>query len=111
MLRKLPDARGPKRGAADWYATPQGRRETAREFARALRTGTLSRSPGLKIPRTDPKLLEQLMRQAKENASRAISIRLPVVDLEKAKEIAERTGIGYQTVLKRAIRVGLKKAG
>jgi hypothetical protein len=32
---------------ADWYATPEGRRQTAREFSRALRAGTLSRSPGL----------------------------------------------------------------
>lgn len=111
MPRKLIDARRPKTGAADWYATPQGRRQTAGEFARALRSGALSRSPGLKIPKTNPKLLEQLIRQAKENASRAISIRLPVADLEKAKEIAERTGIGYQTVIKRAIRKGLRKAG
>jgi hypothetical protein len=34
---------------AGWYATPEGRRQTQREFARALRAGTLSRSPGLKL--------------------------------------------------------------
>jgi hypothetical protein len=31
--------------------------------------------------------------------------------LERAKRIAAETGVGYQTVLKQAIREGLKKAG
>jgi hypothetical protein len=113
MPRKSSDAHKFKSeaGEADWYATPEGRRQTAREFTHALRAGTLSRSTGLKVAKTDPKLLEQLMRQAKESASRPISIRLPVADLERAKQIAERTGLGYQTVLKKAIRKGLMKAG
>jgi hypothetical protein len=49
---------------ATWYATPQGRRKTQRELARALKDGTLERSPGSKIARTDPKLLRQLAEQA-----------------------------------------------
>ncbi len=96
---------------ADWYATSEGRRQTQREFARALREGKLSRSAGLRTVETDAKLLERLMEQAKEDATRAISIRVPIADLERAKRIAEETGVGYQTVLKRAIRVGLKRAG
>ena len=96
---------------ADWYATPEGRRQTQHEFVRALRAGTLRRSSGLKVAKTDPKALEQLMEQAKESATRAISIRIPIADLECAKRIADETGVGYQTVLKRAIREGLKKAG
>ncbi len=51
------------------------------------------------------------MQQAKENATRAISLRVPIADLERAKQIAEETGVGYQAVLKRAIREGLRKAG
>jgi len=51
------------------------------------------------------------MELAKENATRAISIRVPIADLERARRIAEETGVGYQTVLKQAIRDGLKKAG
>ena len=51
------------------------------------------------------------MEQAKQSATRAISIRIPIADLERAKRIAEQTGVGYQTVLKRAIRQGMKKAG
>ena len=96
---------------ANWYATPKGRRQTQREFVRALRAGTLRRSSGLKVAKTDPKVLEQLMEQAKENATRAISIRIPIADLESAKRIADETGVGYQTVLKRAIREGLRRAG
>lgn len=96
---------------ADWYATPEGRRQTQREFARGLRSGTIARSAGLKAAKTDPRILERLMEQAKEVATRAISIRIPIADLERAKRIAEQTGVGYQTVLKQAIRKGLKRAG
>ena len=99
------------REEAGWYATPEGRRQTQREFTRALRAGTLIRSAGLKVTKTDPKILEQLMEQAKESATRAISIRIPITDLERAKRVAEETGVGYQTVLKQAIRDGLKRAG
>ncbi|MGH9583570.1 MAG: hypothetical protein ACRD4O_11600 [Bryobacteraceae bacterium] len=51
------------------------------------------------------------MRQAKQSATRAISIRIPIADLERAKQIAEKKGIGYQAVLKKAIREGIKRAG
>jgi predicted DNA binding CopG/RHH family protein len=96
---------------ADWYATPQGRQQTEREFVRALKDGTLSRSTGSKIAKTDPKVLERLMEQARQNATRSISIRVPIADLEQARQIAEKTGVGYQTVLKQAIRKGLQRAG
>jgi hypothetical protein len=96
---------------AGWYATPEGRRQTQREFARALRAGTIGRSASLKVTRTDPQILARLIEQAKERATRAISIRVPIADLERAKRIAEDTGVGYQTVLKQAIREGLQRAG
>ena len=113
MPRKSTNVPRPKFDAeeADWYATAEGRRQTQREFARALRVGTLSRSSGLKVAKTSPKALQQLMEQAKESATRAISIRIPIADLERASRIAGQTGVGYQTVLKRAIREGLKRAG
>jgi predicted DNA binding CopG/RHH family protein len=56
-------------------------------------------------------VLEQLVEEAMRNATRSISIRVPIADLEQAQQIAERTGVGYQTVLKQAIRAGLKRAG
>ena len=95
---------------AAWYATPEGRRRTQKEFERALRGGTLIRSGGAAVPTTDDRLLIELMERAKENATRAISISLPVADLERAQQIAAQEGVGYQTVLKRVIRAGLKKA-
>ncbi len=96
-------------GEAAWYASPQGRRQTQREFERALKRGTLLRSEGSTIPLTDAKVLAELVEKAKANATKPISIRLAVADLERAHEIAAKEGIGYQTVLKRAIRAGLKK--
>jgi predicted DNA binding CopG/RHH family protein len=65
----------------------------------------------MRVRKTDPKVLERLMEQARESATRAISLRVPIADLERAKRIAEKSGVGYQTVLKQAIREGLKKAG
>ena len=96
---------------ADWYTTPEGRRQTQREFAKALRTGMIERSPGVKAAKSDPKLLEQLVDQAKERATRAISLRVPIADLERAKQLAKKTGVGYQSVLKSAIREGLRRSG
>jgi hypothetical protein len=95
---------------ADWYATAAGRRQTQREFERAIKDGTLMVNPkGLKIPRTDSKILAELLARAKEKATRSISLRISVADLEAAKKIAAKRGVGYQTVLKQAIREGLKK--
>jgi hypothetical protein len=96
---------------ADWYASPEGRRQTQREFERALKNGTLIRSSGSRIPRTNPGVLERLLKQAKANATRPVSIRLSIADIELARSIASKRGIGYQTVLKQAIRNGLKWAG
>jgi hypothetical protein len=95
----------------DWYASPAGRRQTQREFERALKNGTLIRSSGSRIPRTNPGVLETLLNQAKANATRPVSLRLSIADIELARSIASKRGIGYQTVLKQAIRKGLKRVG
>jgi hypothetical protein len=97
-------------GEPYWYASPEGRRQTQREFERALRDGALIRSSGARIPRTNPGVLKTLL-EAKAKATRPVSIRLPVADIELAKKIASKRGAGYQTVLKEAIRYGLKRAG
>jgi len=91
----------------DWHASPEGRRQTQREFERALRNGTLIRSAGSAIRRTNPRVLEKLLEQAKINATRPVSIRLSIADIELAKSLASKQGIGYQTVLKQAMRKGL----
>ena len=81
-----------------------GHRQTLREFERALKDGTLVRSSGTRTPRTDPDVLKTLLEQAK-SATRPVSIRLSIADIERAKSIASEQGIGYETVLKRAIRM------
>jgi len=43
-----------------------------------------------------------------EAPTQAISIRVPVEDIAKAKEIAKKKGKGYQTVLKEVIHEGLR---
>lgn len=40
-----------------------------------------------------------------------LTMRIPVSDIERAREIASNRGLPYQVVLKQAIREGLKKAG
>ena len=87
---------------------PKGREQGRREFQNVLRNGTLIRSSGATIPRTDPKVLDGFFEPAKPNATQSISIRIPIAEMETAKEIAKRRGIGYQTVLKQAICEGLK---
>jgi hypothetical protein len=111
MPRKSTKLHEPRSKAeeADWYASPEGRRQTQREFERALKDGTLVRSTGSRIPRTNPDVLKTLMEQAKAKATRPVSIRLSVADIELAKTIASKRGTGYQTVLKEAIRNGLKR--
>lgn len=103
-ITKMPQFKSEQEEAA-WYATSEGRRQTRREYQNALKEGLVIRSNTV-----DDSVLRQLMEQAKERATRAISIRLPVADIERAKAIGERQGIGYQTVLKTVIRRGLKRA-
>jgi predicted DNA binding CopG/RHH family protein len=45
----------------------------------------------------------------KVERTRAVSIRLPEVDIELAQRLAKDQGIGYQTLLKDVIREGLRK--
>ena|ERR1700733_8769529 len=92
----------------DWYASPEGRRQTQREFERALKYGTLIHSSGSRTPRTNSKVLKTLLERAKAHATRPVSIRLSIADIELARNIASKRGTGYQTVLKEAIRAGLK---
>jgi len=49
----------------DGYASPQGHRQTQREFERALKEGTLIRSSGSRVRRTNPDVLRTLLEQAK----------------------------------------------
>jgi predicted DNA binding CopG/RHH family protein len=51
--------------------------------------------------------LVRLAREAKEKALRAVSLRIPAVDLNRERKIAVEEGISYQAALKRAIHEGI----
>jgi len=79
---------------ADWWASPEGRAYVKQKSAAA-----------------QPKRLKargsSLVAKLNKKRSRQIAIRLPEADLAQARKIAERKGIGYQTLLKMLVREGL----
>ena len=75
---------------ADWWASREGR-----EFVKQKATG----------PAKGSRLVGQLNR----TASIQIALRLPEPDVAKAREIATRKGIGYQTLLKMLVHEGLRR--
>jgi len=50
-----------------------------------------------------------LVAKLSEKRSVQIAIRLPGADLERAREVADRRGIGYQTLLKMLVHQGLAR--
>lgn len=77
---------------ADWWASAEGRR-TVKSAVRK-RVGALQQGS---------KLVAALSRPATVQ----IALRLPERDLTHARELAERKGIGYQTLLKMIVHEGL----
>jgi predicted DNA binding CopG/RHH family protein len=41
--------------------------------------------------------------------TKSISVRLPVTDIERARKLAEKRGVGYQTVIKTLLHEALKR--
>jgi predicted DNA binding CopG/RHH family protein len=81
---------------AKWWASAQGR-----EF--------LKKQPAA-APSKKPKGSPQVA-GLNRASSVQIALRLPAPDLEKAREIAGRKGIGYQTLLKMLVHEGLRREG
>ena len=79
---------------ADWWAS-----ETGREFL-------TSRPQGKKRKNTAG---SKLVTKLAASHSVQIALRLPSPDIAKAREIAERKGIGYQTLLKMIVHEGLRR--
>jgi predicted DNA binding CopG/RHH family protein len=77
---------------ATWWGSPQGR-----EFLKQKSLG----------PRKKTVKGSRLVGQLNRTASVQIALRLPEPDVEKAREIATRKGIGYQTLLKMLVHEGL----
>ncbi len=117
---------------ADWLSSAIGKRYVSRSFRAAVRKGVIqsdARTPSaalaavrktgpgravqfksLKVKPTDPAILQKLVDEARASVTQAVSLRIPVTDLDTAKAIAEKKGVGYQAVLKQAIRDGLRRA-
>ncbi len=79
---------------ADWWASRAGRDYVKQKSAAA-------QSKGIKARRSS------LVTKLNKKSSVQIAIRLPEADLAQARRIAERKGIGYQTLLKMLVREGL----
>lgn len=79
---------------ADWWASPAGRaylKQKSKEIQAAGRSPDGS----------------SLVASLNKKRSIQIAIRLPETDLAKARALAERKGVGYQTLLKMFVREGL----
>jgi predicted DNA binding CopG/RHH family protein len=79
---------------AKWWASPEGR-EFVKQHSAENGTRKLKGSP----------LVEKLSKAS----SVQIALRLPEPDLAKAREIADRKGMGYQTLLKMLVHEGLRR--
>ena len=77
---------------ADWWVSDEGREFLKQQTAPAKK-------------RRGSALVTKLSR----TTSVQIALRLPSPDLAKAREIADRKGIGYQTLLKMLIHEGLQR--
>lgn len=81
---------------ADWWASPAGRTYVKQRSAETSAKGTQTHGSGL-------------VARLKKKHSVQIAIRLPATDLERAREVAERKGIGYQTLVKMLVHEGLAR--
>jgi hypothetical protein len=79
---------------AQWWAGSHGRAFLKRQ----------PRAPIGEKPSGSP-----LVARLKGTSSVQIALRLPAPDVAQAREIAERKGIGYQTLLKMLVHEGLRR--
>jgi predicted DNA binding CopG/RHH family protein len=79
---------------ADWWASPAGLTYVKRKSAQAQSQGAKPIGSSL------------VAALSKKNTVQ-IALRLPETDLARARKIADRKGIGYQTLLKMLVREGL----
>lgn len=81
---------------ADWWASREGG-----EFVKQKTAGTRKKGGAPSGSR--------LVGQLSKVASVQIALRLPESDIAKARELAARKGIGYQTLLKMLVHEGLRR--
>ena len=83
---------------ADWWASRAGR-----AYVKQKSTASQSK-PAAKATRPAG---SRLVARLNKKRSVQIALRLPEADLAQARKIADRKGIGYQTLLKMLVREGL----
>ena len=81
---------------ATWWASRQGREFLKQKSAGPPKTGSAPKG-------------SRLVGQLNRTASVQIALRLPEPDVTKARELATRKGIGYQTLLKMLVHEGLRR--
>jgi len=79
---------------ADWWASRAGRDYVKQKSAEAQSKGIKARG-------------SSLVAKLNKKSSVQIAIRLPEADIAQARKVAERKGIGYQTLLKMLVHQGL----
>ena len=81
---------------ADWGGSPAGRAYVRQRAAEGQSKGTKAS-------------WSNLVRNLSNKSTTQIAIRLPGTDLAQARKIADRKGIGYQTLLKMLVHEGLAR--
>jgi predicted DNA binding CopG/RHH family protein len=81
---------------ADWWAGPAGRAYVKQRAAEASSKGVKTQG-------------STLVAKLNEKRSVQIAIRLPATDLARARKVADRKGIGYQTLMKMLVHEGLAR--
>ena len=79
---------------ADWWASRAGREFVKRKSAEPLKKEIAPRG-------------SRLVGQLSRTPTVQIALRLPEPDITKAREIASRKGVGYQTLLMMLVHEGL----
>jgi len=78
---------------ANWWSSREGRAFLKQKAATRKRSAKGSR----------------LVTKLNKTRSVQIALRLPEPDVEKARELAQRKGIGYQTLIKMLVHEGLRR--
>jgi hypothetical protein len=81
---------------ADWWAGPEGREFVRAQASRARTAGEVVKG-------------SRLVGKLNGGTSVQIALRVPEADLAKARALAARKGIGYQTLLKMLVHEGLQR--
>jgi len=76
-----------------WY---DNRNMVEKEFMTAMKNGTVGHG-----------IAQRLSQQARE--SKNITIRMPIADIDRARDLAGKKGIGYQTYMKMLLHEALNR--